>query len=49
MADLGTEEVPDLDSESEYAMDGTLEGTREEASLVASSSSGAEWSGAEDD
>ena len=45
----GTEAGTDSDSESEDAMDGTVGGTREEASLGASGSSGEEWSGVEDD
>ena len=49
VADLGTEEVTDSDSESEDDMDGTVGETREEAYLGASGSSGAEWSGAEED
>ena len=36
------------DSEPEPTPGGTADGTREEASLGASGSSGAEWSGAED-
>ena len=44
-----TEAVTDSDLESEDAMYGTVGGTREEASLGASGSSGAEWSGAEDE
>ena len=45
----GTEAVTESYSESEDAMDSTVGGTREEASLGASGSSGAEWSGAEED
>ena len=44
-ADPGTEAV--TDSESEDAMDGARGGTGEEASLVTSGSSGAEWRGVE--
>ena len=46
-ADPGTDAVSD--SESGDAMDGGVGGTGEEASLGASGSSGAEWSGSEDD
>ena len=45
VAETGTEVV--TDSESEDAMDGAVGGTWEEASLGASGSSGAEWSGVE--
>ena len=46
-AEPGKEAVSDLDSED--AMDGAVGGTGEEAYLGVSGSSGAEWSGAEDD
>ena len=48
-AEPGTKEVTYSESESDNAMEGTVGGTGEEASLGASGSSGAEWSGAEDD
>ena len=38
-----------MDLESDDAMDRAVGGTGEEASLGASGSSGAEWSGTEDD
>ena len=49
MAEPGTKEFTDSESETDDAMDGTVVGTGEEASLGSSGSSGAEWSGAEDD
>ena len=48
-AEPGTKTFTDSESETDDAMDGTMGGTGEEASLGASGSSGAEWSGAEDD
>ena len=38
----------DSESKTDNTTDGTVIGTREEASLGASGSSGTEWSGAED-
>ena len=46
-AEPGTEAVSDL--ESEDVLEGAVGGTGEEKYLGASGSSGAEWSGAEDD
>ena len=40
--------MTDSESEAEDATDGTVRGTREEASLGASGSSAVEWSRAED-
>ena len=48
-AEPGTKALTDLESEADNTTDGTVRGTGgEEASLGASGSSGAEWSGAED-
>ena len=48
-AEPGTKTFSESESEADDAMDGTVGGTKEEASLGASGSNGAEWSGAEDD
>ena len=48
-AEPGTKEVTYSESESDNAMEGTVGGTGEEASLGASGYSGSEWSGAEDE
>ena len=48
VVDPGTKVLTDSESEVDDATDGTVRGTGEEASLGASGSSGAEWSGAED-
>ena len=47
-AEPGTKALTDLESEADNTTDGTVRGTGKEASLGASGSSGAEWSGAED-
>ena len=47
-AEPGTKALMDSESEVDDTTDGTVRGTGEEASLGASGSSGAEWSGAED-
>ena len=47
-AEPGTKALTDSESEADDATDGTVRGTGEEASLGASGSSGAEWSGVED-
>ena len=43
----GTKTFTDSESETDDAMGGTVGGIGEEASLVVSGSSGAEWSGVE--
>ena len=49
MSEPGTKALMDLDSEADNETDRTVRGTGgKEASLGASSSSGVEWSGAED-
>ena len=48
-AEPRTKLFTDSESEADNAMDGTVGGTGEEASLGASGSSGAEWSRAEDE
>ena len=48
-ADPGTKAFTESESETDDAMDRTVGGTGEEVSLGASGSSGAEWSGEEDD
>ena len=47
-AEPGTKALTESESEADDTTDGTVRGTEEEASLGASGSSGAEWSGAED-
>ena len=47
VAKPGTKTFTDSESETDDAMDGTVGGIGEEASLGASGSSGAEWSGVE--
>ena len=49
MEEPGTKAFTDSESDTDDAMDRTVGGTGEEASLGAIGSSGAEWSGAEDD